>query len=165
MPRSNGLAERARFEARNLFELTPADLRLLGTHDKWLVDPPREGAFALAKALAEMHQDPGLREGFEAAATHRLRQLQPGDARTRCRTAGAPGGLPLYGSRRGQHVPAHGTRGKHRGVRSRQIEAGSIGSMKKGPEGPRHHLPSQQQHQSLLPPPMPNSMSRDWNTL
>ena len=27
-----------------------------GAADKWLVDPPREGAFALAKALADMHQ-------------------------------------------------------------------------------------------------------------
>jgi 23S rRNA (uracil1939-C5)-methyltransferase len=61
----NGLTERTRFEARNLFELTNADLRRLGAHDKWLVDPPREGAFALAKALAELHQDPGLRDGFE----------------------------------------------------------------------------------------------------
>ena len=24
--------------------------------DKWLVDPPREGAFALAKTLADLHQ-------------------------------------------------------------------------------------------------------------
>lgn len=52
----NGLAERTRFEARNLFELTPADLRALGTHDRWLVDPPREGAFALVKALADLVQ-------------------------------------------------------------------------------------------------------------
>ena len=28
-----------------------------GVSDKWLIDPPREGAFALAKALAELHQD------------------------------------------------------------------------------------------------------------
>ena len=27
-----------------------------GTADKWLVDPPREGAFALAKALADIEQ-------------------------------------------------------------------------------------------------------------
>ncbi|WP_418320359.1 23S rRNA (uracil(1939)-C(5))-methyltransferase RlmD [Piscinibacter sakaiensis] len=53
---SNGLAERTRFEVRNLFELTVDDLVSLGRHDKWLVDPPREGAFALAKALADLHQ-------------------------------------------------------------------------------------------------------------
>ncbi len=42
--------------ARNLFEMTPAMLVGDGVADKWLVDPPREGAFALAKALADLHQ-------------------------------------------------------------------------------------------------------------
>jgi 23S rRNA (uracil1939-C5)-methyltransferase len=28
------------------------------------VDPPREGAFALAKALADLHQDPSLAQGW-----------------------------------------------------------------------------------------------------
>ena len=32
--------------------------------DKWLVDPPREGAFALAKALADLHADPALGPGY-----------------------------------------------------------------------------------------------------
>jgi 23S rRNA (uracil1939-C5)-methyltransferase len=27
----------------------------VGAAERWLVDPPREGAFAMAKALAEMH--------------------------------------------------------------------------------------------------------------
>ena len=49
------------FAARNLFEMTPAMLVADGVADKWLVDPPREGAFALAKALADLHQEPGLR--------------------------------------------------------------------------------------------------------
>jgi len=44
------------FVARNLFEMTPEQLVRDGVADKWLVDPPREGAFALAKALAELHQ-------------------------------------------------------------------------------------------------------------
>lgn len=44
------------FVARNLFEMTPELLVQDGVADKWLVDPPREGAFALAKALAELHQ-------------------------------------------------------------------------------------------------------------
>ena len=44
------------FVARNLFELTHAQLLADGRADKWLVDPPREGAFALAKALADIHQ-------------------------------------------------------------------------------------------------------------
>ena len=44
------------FVARNLFEMTPEMLVADGQSDKWLVDPPREGAFALAKALADIHQ-------------------------------------------------------------------------------------------------------------
>ena len=49
------------FVARNLFEMTPQMLVADGVADKWLVDPPREGAFALCKALAELHQQPELR--------------------------------------------------------------------------------------------------------
>ena len=45
-----------RFVARNLFEMTPAMLVKDGRADKWLVDPPREGAFELFKALAALHQ-------------------------------------------------------------------------------------------------------------
>lgn len=44
------------FVARNLFEMTPELLVQDGMAEKWLVDPPREGAFALAKALADLHQ-------------------------------------------------------------------------------------------------------------
>ncbi len=52
----NGLTAKTSFEARNLFEMEPADLPRYGQADKWLVDPPREGAFALVKALADLHQ-------------------------------------------------------------------------------------------------------------
>lgn len=44
------------FVARNLFEMTPSMLINDGYADKWLVDPPRDGAFALVSALAELHQ-------------------------------------------------------------------------------------------------------------
>ncbi len=60
----NGLDAHTRFDARNLFEITADDLVALGTVDKWLVDPPREGAFALAKALADLKANP--REGWTA---------------------------------------------------------------------------------------------------
>src|SRR5574337_799074 len=56
--RLNGLDARARFVAKDLFALTLADLVALGSADKWLVDPPREGAFALAKALADAQVSP-----------------------------------------------------------------------------------------------------------
>jgi len=46
------------FVARNLFEMTAERLLADGQADKWLVDPPREGAFALTKALADLHQAP-----------------------------------------------------------------------------------------------------------
>ncbi|WP_298924507.1 23S rRNA (uracil(1939)-C(5))-methyltransferase RlmD [uncultured Ramlibacter sp.] len=49
------------FVARNLFEMTPQLLMADGVADKWLVDPPREGAFALAKAMADLHSDSELR--------------------------------------------------------------------------------------------------------
>ena len=52
------------FVARNLFEMTPEMLVADGSADKWLVDPPREGAFALAKALADIEQ---ARLGAEGA--------------------------------------------------------------------------------------------------
>ena len=54
----NGLTDKTSFEARNLFEITPDDLVAFGSADKWLVDPPREGAFALAKALADLQSAP-----------------------------------------------------------------------------------------------------------
>ena len=54
----NGLGAKTSFAARNLFELSPQDLVAYGCAAKWLVDPPREGAFALAKALADLHAEP-----------------------------------------------------------------------------------------------------------
>lgn len=50
------------FVARNLFEMTPEMLVADGAADKWLVDPPREGAFALCKALAELNENRELRQ-------------------------------------------------------------------------------------------------------
>jgi 23S rRNA (uracil1939-C5)-methyltransferase len=49
------------FVARNLFEMTTQQLVEDGRADRWLVDPPREGAFALAKALADLEQNPALK--------------------------------------------------------------------------------------------------------
>ncbi len=54
-PEGSALAP-TRFVARNLFEMTPEMLIADGQADKWLVDPPREGAFALSKALADIHK-------------------------------------------------------------------------------------------------------------
>lgn len=54
--KANGLAAKTSFVARNLFEMTPEQLMQDGRADKWLVDPPREGALALCKALADATQ-------------------------------------------------------------------------------------------------------------
>lgn len=44
------------FRAQNLFDITTEQLIQYGVADKWLVDPPREGAFALVQALADLYQ-------------------------------------------------------------------------------------------------------------
>ncbi len=51
--RRNGLAGLCSFQAANLFEASPASLAALGALDKLLIDPPREGAVAVCKALGE----------------------------------------------------------------------------------------------------------------
>jgi len=48
----------ARFETRNLFEFSTGDFEALPQARLWLIDPPREGAFALCKALSEACLDP-----------------------------------------------------------------------------------------------------------
>jgi 23S rRNA (uracil1939-C5)-methyltransferase len=49
----NGLAERARFALADLFAATRESVETLGPLDKALLDPPREGAIELVKALPE----------------------------------------------------------------------------------------------------------------
>lgn len=58
------------FAVRNLFEITGAVLAADGIAEKWLMDPPREGAFALVKALVELvQQTEGLDTASEAVKT------------------------------------------------------------------------------------------------
>jgi 23S rRNA (uracil1939-C5)-methyltransferase len=47
----NGLAKQCDFAVANLFEATGETFAALGAFDKLLIDPPREGAIALVKAL------------------------------------------------------------------------------------------------------------------
>jgi 23S rRNA (uracil1939-C5)-methyltransferase len=56
LAQNNKALAATKFAARNLFEMTPELLVSDGTADKWLVDPPREGAFALVRALVDLHQ-------------------------------------------------------------------------------------------------------------
>jgi len=54
---ANGLAENTEFAVANLFQCDEASLAALGPFDKMLIDPPREGAIELVKALGP--QAPG----------------------------------------------------------------------------------------------------------
>jgi 23S rRNA (uracil1939-C5)-methyltransferase len=54
--RRNRLQGFTEFHAANLFEATEDSLAALGRLDKLLIDPPREGAIAVAKALGEMQR-------------------------------------------------------------------------------------------------------------
>ena len=47
----NGLSGNTEFQAMNLFEMDEASLANLGRFDKWLIDPPRDGAVELVKAI------------------------------------------------------------------------------------------------------------------
>ena len=49
----NGLDKKITFQNRNLFEFTLDDLKALGRFDRVLIDPPREGAMEVCKAIAE----------------------------------------------------------------------------------------------------------------
>ena len=74
---ASGGRARTSFAARNLFDMTPEMLLKDGRAHKWLLDPPREGAFALVKALAEIHQARFLdhlpEDGAVVAGTGRVR--------------------------------------------------------------------------------------------
>jgi 23S rRNA (uracil1939-C5)-methyltransferase len=54
--KENGVDGHTSFASRNLFEVSADDMRALGHFDKFLVDPPREGALAVSKALADIAQ-------------------------------------------------------------------------------------------------------------
>ncbi|MCL4746312.1 MAG: 23S rRNA (uracil(1939)-C(5))-methyltransferase RlmD [Burkholderiaceae bacterium] len=56
--RSNELAGKVDFRVANLFETTTAQWQALGGFDRVLIDPPREGALALATALSEDRHKP-----------------------------------------------------------------------------------------------------------
>ncbi len=49
----NGLSGNTTFQAMNLFEMDEATLAKSGRFDKWLVDPPRDGAIELMKSISD----------------------------------------------------------------------------------------------------------------
>ena len=54
--KANGLDAKTTFYTRNLFDVTADHLVELGAFDRMLIDPPRDGAIALALALAELRE-------------------------------------------------------------------------------------------------------------
>jgi len=49
----NGLQDRVSYEMANLFEMTAESFAALGKFDKMLIDPPRDGAIAVVKAITD----------------------------------------------------------------------------------------------------------------
>lgn len=49
----NGLSGNTEYRAMNLFEMDEAALAQLGRFDKWLVDPPRDGAIELMRSISD----------------------------------------------------------------------------------------------------------------
>ena len=103
----NGLSGNTEFQMMNLFEMDEATLAKSGRFDKWLVDPPRDGAIELMKSISEATASP----------SHRLRLLQSVHAGARRRSAGACEGLCAESGGRDEHVPADFACGVDRGVR------------------------------------------------
>jgi len=51
----NQLADKVSFMQSNLFEVTTETIASWGRADRWLMDPPREGAMEICQALAKLH--------------------------------------------------------------------------------------------------------------
>ena len=58
---ANGLDANCDFQVANLFEATPESLAALGHFDKMLIDPPREGAIELVKAIGAQGESAPVR--------------------------------------------------------------------------------------------------------
>ena len=122
----NGVAARIRLVACNLFETTAAELASFGSADRWLIDPPREGAFAIVQALVALLREPALAPEYRPperivyvscnpAMLARDAGLLVHQAGYRCRAAGAVNMFPhtahvesLAVFERGEPSPANG---------------------------------------------------------
>jgi len=51
----NGLANKASFMQSDLFEVTAETIASWGKAERWLMDPPREGAIEVCRSLADLH--------------------------------------------------------------------------------------------------------------
>ena len=130
-----GLAK-VSFAARNLFEMTPEQLMADGQAERWLIDPPREGAFALAKSLAAIHQ---ARLGAAAtAATAAENASETAGESSEAPPPVSAQTLAAFASWqpprrwRGEHVPPHRPCGKRGRVRAGGIKRSGEGAERAG---------------------------------
>ena len=94
---TNRLDARTSFKVANLFELTPQAWRALGHFDRVLLDPPREGALAVAQALAATGIAPPRRLVYVScnpATLARDAQVLVGEGGWRLRMAGVVNMFP-----------------------------------------------------------------------
>ena len=52
----NNIHTKVSFKQMNLFETQLEHIKTWGRFDKWLIDPPRDGAYALVQALRDAYQ-------------------------------------------------------------------------------------------------------------
>ena len=112
--KANGIEARTSFACRNLFEVTADDVRALGAFDKFLIDPPRDGALAVSRALAE------IAESGSGPLPGRIVYVSCNPA-TLARDADVlvhRAGYRLKGAGVGEYVPAYLARGIDRAVRA-----------------------------------------------
>ncbi len=98
------------FVCANLFTATADTLAPLGRLDRALIDPPREGAIELVKALPHRDDERALKRIVYVSCNPAHARPRRGRARARAR-------LPPRRRGRRQHVPAHGARRIDGGVR------------------------------------------------
>lgn len=108
---ANVLDALVEYGVSNLFEATPESLAVLGLFDKMLIDPPREGAVELVKAITTS----------DAAGADRSRVLQSRYAGTRRSDPRSPEELPPLRCWRSEYVPQYLTRRVDRAVRKSLI--------------------------------------------
>jgi 23S rRNA (uracil1939-C5)-methyltransferase len=105
--------------------MTPEMLVQDGVADKWLVDPPREGAFSLVQALAALHQQkldpenhpptPGSK-GWTPPKRIVYVSCNPATLARDADVLVHQAGYRLQRWRGGEYVSAHRPRGEHGGV-------------------------------------------------
>ena len=116
----NGLRDRARFLAAESVRGDTGQRRRLGTaRQARCIDPPREGAIELVKALPRCDARRPQADRLRVSARRRRSRATP-------RSLVHERGYRLRRRGRGQHVPAYRARRVDRRVRARELRAGDV---------------------------------------